>query len=55
MLGSDAECAKGGDAHYDRLWDSASDRDDNPQPLLAAGATHIVRALADILPIVTAA
>jgi phosphoglycolate phosphatase-like HAD superfamily hydrolase len=31
------------------------DRDGDPQPLLAAGATHIVRTLADILPIVTTA
>jgi phosphoglycolate phosphatase-like HAD superfamily hydrolase len=31
------------------------DRDGDPQPLLAAGATHVVRTLADILPIVTAA
>jgi phosphoglycolate phosphatase-like HAD superfamily hydrolase len=31
------------------------DRDGDPQPLLAAGATHIVHALSDILPIVTAA
>lgn len=31
------------------------DRDGDPEPLLAAGATHIVRTLADILPIVTAA
>jgi phosphoglycolate phosphatase-like HAD superfamily hydrolase len=31
------------------------DRDGDPEPLLAAGATHVVRALADILPIVTAA
>ena len=31
------------------------DRDGDPQSLLAAGATHIVRALADILPIVAAA
>jgi phosphoglycolate phosphatase-like HAD superfamily hydrolase len=30
------------------------DRDGDPQPLLAAGATHVVRTLADILPIVTA-
>ena len=29
------------------------DRDGDPQSLLAAGATHVVRALADILPIVT--
>jgi phosphoglycolate phosphatase-like HAD superfamily hydrolase len=29
------------------------DRDGDPQPLLAAGATHVVRTLADILPIVT--
>ena len=27
------------------------DRDGDPQPLYAAGATHVVRALADILPI----
>jgi phosphoglycolate phosphatase-like HAD superfamily hydrolase len=27
------------------------DRDGDPQPLLAAGATHVVRTLADILPI----
>jgi len=33
----------------------AIDRDGDPEPLLAAGATHVVRALADILPIVTAA
>jgi phosphoglycolate phosphatase-like HAD superfamily hydrolase len=31
------------------------DRDGHPEPLLAAGATHVVRALTDILPIVTAA
>jgi phosphoglycolate phosphatase-like HAD superfamily hydrolase len=31
------------------------DRDGNSQSLLAAGATHIVRALADILPILAAA
>ncbi len=31
------------------------DRDGDPQPLLAAGATHVVRTLTDILPIVTAA
>jgi phosphoglycolate phosphatase-like HAD superfamily hydrolase len=31
------------------------DRDGDPRPLLAAGATHVVRTLADILPIVTAA
>jgi phosphoglycolate phosphatase-like HAD superfamily hydrolase len=31
------------------------DRDGDPRSLLAAGATHIVRALADILPIVAAA
>ncbi len=31
------------------------DRDGDPSPLLAAGATHVVRTLADILPIVTAA
>ena len=31
------------------------DRDGNPQSLLAAGATHVVRTLADILPIVIAA
>jgi phosphoglycolate phosphatase-like HAD superfamily hydrolase len=31
------------------------DRDGDPESLLAAGATHVVRALADILPIVTAA
>jgi phosphoglycolate phosphatase-like HAD superfamily hydrolase len=29
------------------------DRDGDPQPLLAAGATHVVRSLVDILPIVT--
>jgi phosphoglycolate phosphatase len=29
------------------------DRDGDPQPLLAAGATHVVRTLADVLPIVT--
>ena len=29
------------------------DRDGDPQSLLAAGATHVVRTLADILPIVT--
>ena len=29
------------------------DRDGDPSPLFAAGATHVVRALADILPIVT--
>jgi phosphoglycolate phosphatase-like HAD superfamily hydrolase len=29
------------------------DRDGDPRPLLAAGATHVVRTLADILPIVT--
>jgi phosphoglycolate phosphatase-like HAD superfamily hydrolase len=28
------------------------DRDGDPQPLLAAGATHVVRTLADVLPIV---
>ena len=28
------------------------DRDGDPQPLLAAGATHVVRTLTDILPIV---
>jgi phosphoglycolate phosphatase-like HAD superfamily hydrolase len=33
----------------------AIDRDGDPQSLLAAGATHVVRSLADILPIVTAA
>ena len=31
------------------------DRDGDPRSLLAAGATHVVRALADILPIVIAA
>ena len=31
------------------------DRDGDPQSLLAAGATHVVRTLADILPIVAAA
>jgi phosphoglycolate phosphatase-like HAD superfamily hydrolase len=31
------------------------DRDGDPQSLLAAGATHVVRALAEILPIVAAA
>src|SRR4051794_32160275 len=30
------------------------DPDGDPPPLLAAGATHVVRSLADILPIVTA-
>jgi hypothetical protein len=30
------------------------DRDGNSQPLFAAGATHVVRELADIVPIVTA-
>ena len=31
------------------------DRDGDPRPLIAAGATHVVRALADIVPIVAAA
>jgi phosphoglycolate phosphatase-like HAD superfamily hydrolase len=31
------------------------DRDGDPRPLLAAGATHVVRTLTDILPIVTSA
>jgi phosphoglycolate phosphatase-like HAD superfamily hydrolase len=31
------------------------DREGDPQPLLAAGATHVVSALADVLPIVAAA
>jgi phosphoglycolate phosphatase-like HAD superfamily hydrolase len=30
------------------------DRDGDPQPLYAAGATHVVRTLADIVPILTA-
>jgi hypothetical protein len=30
------------------------DRDGDPRPLYAAGATHVVRALADILPILAA-
>jgi hypothetical protein len=31
------------------------DRDGDPRPLFAAGATHVVRALADIVPIVATA
>jgi phosphoglycolate phosphatase-like HAD superfamily hydrolase len=31
------------------------DRDGDPRPLLAAGATHVVRALADVLTIIAAA
>ena len=31
------------------------ERDGDPRPLLAAGATHVVRTLGEILPIVAAA